>query len=207
MPSLHFRSGSLAILFLCGHRAQEGPDHRRKAFRLVIRQGVARVGDLFDPQARIELLQLSRGRDGNNGVITDDEQQGDANRADELAILGIGRGQNVEGREASFQPRLGNKLDDLGPTMSVADPCLGQRFPFTKLSSRRCCSTTSLSCTSRWRCGLKNVGSARMTPRMAAPSRLATIAAVRPPMECPSNTGAVSPSPAMSPTTSLARFS
>jgi hypothetical protein len=99
---------------------------------------VASVSYLFDPKARIEILQFSRRFKGNNGaVIADDEQDWDANRAHQLVILRVRRRQNIERTDSGSPSRVGYELDELGPTMRVSDPCLSQHvslIPTEKLA-------------------------------------------------------------------------
>jgi len=45
-------------IFCSIHGPQEGPDHRLKALTLVIGQPVASVLYLFDPKARVKILQF-----------------------------------------------------------------------------------------------------------------------------------------------------
>jgi hypothetical protein len=57
---------------------------------------VAGVLYLFDPKARIEILQSSRSFIGNNGSIPNDKQDRDANCTHQLTILRIGRRKNLQ---------------------------------------------------------------------------------------------------------------
>jgi hypothetical protein len=59
-------------IFCSNHGPQEGPHHRLKALRLVIGHSVASVLYLFDPKARVNILQFLCRFKGNNAVIPDD---------------------------------------------------------------------------------------------------------------------------------------
>ncbi len=90
---------------------------------------MASVLYLFDPKARVKILQFLCRFKGNNGaVIPDDEQDWGANSAHQLVILWVGRHKNIKCTYSGFQPRLGCEFDNLGPTMSVSDPCLSQHI-------------------------------------------------------------------------------
>ena len=79
---------------------------------------------LFDPNARVESLQLASRLQGHNGVVPDDEQDRDVDGAHHLAILGIGRCEDVERAHPGLQPGVGQEFDDLGRTMRMSGPCL-----------------------------------------------------------------------------------
>src|SRR4051812_37586758 len=73
-----------------GHRVHEGVDHRRKALRLIERNPASGIPDLFDPNARIEALQVPGGLEGNDRGVADDEKTRDVDGAHQQAIVGVG---------------------------------------------------------------------------------------------------------------------
>ncbi len=89
---------------------------------------MAGIGYSFAPKALIETSQFSRRFKGNNAFVCDDQQDRDANGADQLAIVGVWRGQNIKGACPGLPPRIGNEFDEFGRAMRVSKPHLSQRL-------------------------------------------------------------------------------
>src|SRR5580692_5616872 len=98
---------------------QKRHDHLSQALGLFKWKAVTGVLDLFDSHAWVEVTQLRRDLEGDDGAVADDEQARDANRAHHVPILGVGRREHVEGAHAGFQSGLGLELDDLRRAMRV----------------------------------------------------------------------------------------
>jgi hypothetical protein len=85
---------------------------------------VAGVWYLFDPKARVKLLQFACRFKGHNAVIPDHQQDWDVSRAHQPAIVRVGRRKNIERMYSGFQPGRGYEFDELRPAVRVPDPCL-----------------------------------------------------------------------------------
>jgi len=80
---------------------------------LVILKAVTGCRDLLQPNARIELLELSCGLERDHALVRNHEQDRDANVAHQLPIVGVRRRQHVESGYLGVQPRIDAQLDEL----------------------------------------------------------------------------------------------
>lgn len=101
--------------------AQERQDHLSQALGLLKWKAVAGVLHLFDAYAWVETPQLRCHLERDDGAaVTNDEQARDVDRAHHVAILGVGRREDVERAHAGLQSRLGLQLDELGRATRVS---------------------------------------------------------------------------------------
>src|ERR1700761_3061305 len=82
----------------------------------------------FVAKARIEVPQVLRRFRRNDAAICDDEEDRDTDGADQHAIIGVRRSQNLEGVDRRPQPRVDYQLEQLGRTVPLPEPCLGQHL-------------------------------------------------------------------------------
>ena len=84
---------------------------------------MASVDDLFDPQPWIEPSQLGRdfARDHSAG-IADHEQARNGETLNELPVIGVRWGKDVEGADVGLKPCLRDELHDLGRATLVSPP-------------------------------------------------------------------------------------
>lgn len=80
---------------------------------MVVRKSVAGIWNLFYLNARVQTVQLScRFQRNNCAHIANDEQNGDAGFAYELAIVGVGRRQNFKRIDSGLQSGVSQEFDD-----------------------------------------------------------------------------------------------
>ncbi len=105
--------GKIAALRSPWDVAQACEDQLCQPLGLVEREAVTGVSNPFDSYARIDAAQLVCDVEPDDGTaIADDEQSRNVERTHDIAILGMGWREHVEGADAGLQSGFGLKLKE-----------------------------------------------------------------------------------------------